>query len=45
LRQLETYKEQWWNENPFAVNCDQSSGNDSGGGISIYNIGKFLSKM
>lgn len=37
------YKQQWWNENPFAKNCDEVSGGDSGGGISIYNIGKLES--
>ena len=40
MRLLETYKQQWWNENPFAQNCDEYSGGDSGGGISISNIGK-----
>jgi hypothetical protein len=39
MRRLEVYKQQWWNENPFAKNCDEVSGGDSGGGISIYNIG------
>ena len=41
LRKLESYKEQWWNENPNAVKCDDSGGDD-GGGISIYNIGILL---
>ena len=41
LRKLESYKEQWWNQNPNQVNCDGSGGDSDGGGISIYNIGWF----
>jgi len=36
-RTLETLKERWWNQNPKKVTCDNDD--DSGGGISIYNIG------
>merc|ERR1712061_465831 len=36
-RKLETLKERWWNQNPKKVTCDNDD--DSGGGISIYNIG------
>ena len=38
-RQLEAFKEKWWNRNPNQKNCDEYE-EDSAGGISIYNIGK-----
>ena len=37
-RTLETLKERWWNQNKDKAICDNDD--DSGGGISIYNIGK-----
>lgn len=36
-RKLETLKERWWNQNPRKAVCEDDD--DSGGGISIYNIG------
>jgi len=36
-RKLETLKERWWNQNPLKKICEDDD--DSGGGISIYNIG------
>ena len=36
-RTLETLKERWWNQNPKRMYCTDDD--DSGGGISIYNIG------
>jgi len=35
---LEQFKENWWTKNPNKKNCEESE-QDSGGGISIYNIG------
>ena len=40
-RKLEAFKEKWWNKNPNKKNCEEYE-EDSGGGISIYNIGKYL---
>ncbi len=37
-RKLETFKERWWNQNPKKVVCEDE-GDDTSGGISIYNIG------
>ena len=37
-RQLETFKERWWNQNPEKKVCEDEV-EDTGGGISIYNIG------
>lgn len=37
-RTLETLKERWWNQNKDKKVCEDDD--DSGGGISIYNIGK-----
>jgi hypothetical protein len=37
-RKLETFKERWWNQNPEKKVCEDDD-EDSGGGISIYNIG------
>ena len=39
-RKLEAFKEKWWNKNPNKKKCEEFE-EDSGGGISIYNIGKF----
>ena len=38
---METFKERWWNQNPAKKVCDDED-EDTGGGISIYNIGKYL---
>jgi hypothetical protein len=38
LRELESLKEKWWNQNPEKKQCDD--GDDQSDGISIYNIGK-----
>ena len=37
-RKLEAFKENWWNKNPNKKSCEEFE-EDSGGGISIYNIG------
>ena len=37
-RKLETFKERWWNQNPEKKECEDYD-EDTGGGISIYNIG------
>ena len=37
-RKLETFKERWWNQNPAKKSCEDYD-EDTGGGISIYNIG------
>ena len=39
-RKLETFKERWWNQNPEKKVCEDED-EDTGGGISIYNIGEF----
>ena len=43
-RKLEAFKEKWWNKNPNKQKCEEFE-EDSGGGISIYNIGKFTQIM
>lgn len=40
-RKLEAFKEKWWNKNPNKKSCEEFE-EDSGGGISIYNIGNYF---
>ena len=42
-RKLETLKERWWNQNPKKMLCEDED--DSGGGISIYNIGNYFVRL
>jgi len=39
-RRLDELKYKWWEANPDRVVCPEVKGDDTFGGISIYNIGK-----